>query len=144
MCRFVYLLPTSVQLRGNSGGHLAWSLARLDLCEQERLLHSLQALLSDNQNITTSASSPKLDPVFIHLFIYLFLFPCSRGSREAGRHALWVRALRHPHSTHPPSEQIRHPGTPPQAVEMEEEEEREVQADLCRYIFLLILQYVNI
>lgn len=29
-------------------------------------------------------------------------------------------------------------------MEMEEEEEREVQADLCRYIFLLILQYVNI
>lgn len=81
MCRFVYPLPTSIQLRGNSGGHLARSLACLDLCEQERLLHSLQALLSDNQNITTSASSPKLDPVFIHLFIYF----CSLAAEEVER-----------------------------------------------------------
>lgn len=51
-----------------------------DLCKQKCLLHSLLALLHDYQNITSSASSPKLDPVF-----YLFIYFCSLTAEEVER-----------------------------------------------------------
>lgn len=108
-----------------------------------------------NQKVSAAftASSPARSPKYPHLciltrsgprFIYLFLFPHSWGSREAGRHAFRVLGLRHPHSAHPTSEQVRHSGAPPQAVEMEEEEEWEVQADLCWYVAICSQFYVNI
>lgn len=54
----------------------------------------------------------------------------SWGSGEVGGHALWFAGPRHTHASHSAAEQIRHPGTSVQALEVEEEEEREVQTDL--------------
>lgn len=70
------------------------------------------------------------------------MFPYSWGSRETVRHAFWIHGLWHPHSTHSPSKQVCHSWAPPQALEMEEEEEWEVQADLCWYlIFFFFLNF---
>lgn len=132
-----------IQLLGNSGGHLAQILAAGIFvsksvccfhCKLSRMITRISPPLHPHLNQT---------PVFFHSS---FLFPYSWGSREAGRHAFWVLGLWHPHSPHPPPEQVCHSGSPPQALEMEEEEEWEVQADLSWYMaffFFLILHYLN-
>lgn len=77
--------------------------------------------------------SPPLDP-HLNLFCFVFSPPYSGGSREACRHALGVLGLWYPHSTHPSAEQVCNSGAAPQALEMEKEEEREVQADISWYV----------
>lgn len=63
----------------------------------------------------------------------ILLCPYSGGGREAGRNALGVPGPWNAHPAHPPTQQVCHSGPSPQALEVEEEEEWEVQADLCRY-----------
>lgn len=76
------------------------------------------------QEPSTSAAS--LQPAFS--------FSCSRGGRATVRHALGVRDPGRPHFPEPTPQQVRHPGTPPEALEMEEEEDGEVQTDLSWYV----------
>lgn len=58
------------------------------------------------------------------------LFSCSRGGRATVRHALRVRDPQRPHSPQPAPQQVRHPGPPAEALEVEEKEDGEVQTDL--------------
>lgn len=63
------------------------------------------------------------------LFVFVVFF--SRGSGEVGSYALWFARAGHTHTSHSEAQQVRYAGPFVQTLEMEEEEEREVQADLC-------------
>lgn len=64
----------------------------------------------------------------------LVLFSCSWGGRETVRHALRVCDPQRPHSAQPTAQQVCHPGTPAEALEMEKKEDGEVQTDLSWYV----------
>lgn len=69
------------------------------------------------------------------LFPYfrIFFFLSSGGGGAAGCHAFRVTRVWHAHAANSPQEQVRHARPTFQALEVEEEEEREVQADFSRW-----------
>lgn len=68
------------------------------------------------------------------IFNILIFFPLSSGGGgAAGCHAFRVTHVRHAHAADSQQEQVRHAWPTFQALEVEEEEEREVQADLSRW-----------
>lgn len=78
-------------------------------------------------------------PLRLHLNPYLL--SCSRGGRATVRHALRVRHPQRPHSPQPAPQQVRHPGPPAEALEVEEKEDGEVQADLGWCVVSLFSSY---
>ena len=69
---------------------------------------------------------------FFKPFSFSYPLSISWGGGTSGSDALWFASARHTHPSYSPAEQVCHSGAYLQALEVEEEEEREVQADLCR------------
>lgn len=64
--------------------------------------------------------------------LFLFVFVCYRCDGAAESDALQLPGKRCAHSSHPPSQQAGYTGASLPALEMEEKEEREDEAELHR------------
>ncbi len=104
----------------------------------QNMKHICKLFVLDLTKVTVNGSISKND-LFFHVRLYRVTnIPCvfcvfSRGCRASGSDALWFAGSWDAHATDPQTQQTGQSGTTLQTVEMEKEEERQVQADVCRY-----------